>query len=234
MIAIMKRELNSYFSSPIGYVFLGAFYLFAGLFFVQGPLASATTDMRTLFASLFTIFVFIIPILTMRLLSEDKRQKTDQALLTAPVSLTAIVLGKYLAAVVVFLAAIAIIAVYAIVLAMFASPDWILLLGHFTGLILLGGALISIGMFVSSLTESQVISAVVSFLIMIFLVLIDSLASLVPIAFFADILNSLSFYSRYYTFTLGIFNFANAIFFLSVIAVFVFLTVRVLERRRWN
>lgn len=230
----MRRELNSYFTSPIGYVFLGVFYLFSGFFFMTGPMYNSNTDLRSLFSSLFTIFVFIIPILTMRLMSDDKKQKTDQALLTAPVSLFSIVMGKFLAAFLVYVIAVSVIAVYALVLAMFASPDWILLLGHFAGILLLGGALISIGMFVSSLTESQVIAAVVSFLIMMFVILIDSLATIIPIEFFAGLLSSLSFYNRYYQFTLGVFNFANVIFFFSVIAIFVFLTVRVLERRRWN
>ena len=98
MTAIIKRELRAYFTSPIGYIFLGVFYLFAGYFFMTGPLYSSSTDLSTIFSSLFSVFMFIVPILTMRLMSEDRRSKTDQALLTAPLSLTGLVMGKFLAA----------------------------------------------------------------------------------------------------------------------------------------
>lgn len=234
MLAILKREFNAYFTSPIGYIFLGAFYLFSGYFFMTGPLYSSSTDLSTIFSSLFSVFMFIIPILTMRLMSEDRRSKADQALLTAPISLTGLVMGKFLAAFFVLCIAIVITLLYAIVISAFATPDWAVFIGHFIGIILLGGALISIGMFISSLTESMVVAAIVSFLVMMFLTLVDSLADLSSWSFLSNILTSISLYSHYKDFTLGMLNFANIIFFLSVMAVFIFFTIRVLDRRRWK
>ena len=98
MGAIYRREMGAFFTSSIGYVFLAVFYLASGYFFYAGSLANATTDMSSLFSSLFLIVVILIPILTMKLLSEEKKQKTEQGLLTAPVSLGGIILGKYFAA----------------------------------------------------------------------------------------------------------------------------------------
>ena len=167
MIAIMKRELNSYFSSPIGYVFLGVFYLFAGLFFVQGPLSSATTDMRTLFASLFTIFVFIIPILTMRLLSEDKKQKTDQLLYSLPLTMTQVVLGKFAAMLVVFAVPMAVICLYPVVLSAYGNVYLPAAYGAIVGFFFLGMALLAIGMYISSVTESQAVAAGLCFVVML-------------------------------------------------------------------
>ncbi len=234
MLAIFKREFNAYFTSPIGYIFLGAFYLFSGFFFMTGPLYASSTDLSMIFSSLFSVFMFIIPILTMRLMSEDRRSKTDQALLTAPISLTGLVVGKFLAAFAVLFIAILITLLYAMVISAFASPDWAVFMGHFIGIILLGGALIAIGMFISSLTESMVVAAIISFLVMVFLTLVDSLSMLTSWSFLSSLLTSLSLYTHYRDFTLGMLNFANIIFFLSIMAVFIFFTIRVLDRRRWK
>lgn len=234
MIAIARRELNSYFTAPIGYIFLGVFYLFAGFFFTSGSLYAATTDMSSLFSSLFTVFVFIIPILTMKLLSEEKKQKTEQALLTAPISLFDLVMGKFIAAFSVYLMGISITLIYVVVISAFASPDWASFFGYFIGIIILGAALIAIGMFVSAVTESQIIAAILTFVILMFFTLVDAIASIVDVGIFSYVLDGLSIYERYYDFTLGIFNFSNVIFFISLTGVFIFFTARVFERRRWK
>ncbi len=234
MSAIMRRELSAYFTSPIGYIFLSVFYIFAGFFFFTGTLASSSTDMTGVFSGLSTITMFLIPILTMRLMSEDKKQKTDQALLTAPVNLFSLVLGKFLAALIVFAFGLVITVVFAATVSFFAAPDWAVVFGNFVGSLFYGSALISIGLFISSLTENQMIAAVGSFAVMIALNLIDAVATLMPNQFLQDMVLGISFYQRYTDFTTGIFNFSNIIFFLSVCAVFLFLTTRVLEKRRWS
>ncbi|MEG0457582.1 MAG: ABC transporter permease, partial [Oscillospiraceae bacterium] len=153
MVAIFKRELSSYFTSPIGYVFLGIFYVISG-FFLFSTILSGTTDMSFIFSGMFIVLVFLVPILTMRLLSEEKKQKTDQVLLTSPVNLFSIVIGKYLAAFTVFLCGLSITLIYALVLAgNSTSFDWLVVFGNYIGIILLGGCFIAIGLFVSSLTE---------------------------------------------------------------------------------
>ena len=104
MLAIMRREFKAYFTSPIGYIVVAAFYLMSGIFYSQ-LVAYGYADMRNLFGSMYTVIMFLIPVLTMRLMSEDKKIKTDQILLTSPVTITGIVLGKYFAALLVYLIA---------------------------------------------------------------------------------------------------------------------------------
>ena len=234
MSAILDREIKAYFQSPLGYVFVGVMFLFTGYFFFAYNLYGNTTDMRGIFSTLFTVVLFLIPILTMRLMSEDKKLKTDQLLLTAPVSRTALVLGKYLAAVCVYLLSIMSTMVVAVVISRLAQPEWSVIFGHFIGLFLLGITLIAICLFLSSLTESQVIAAIGGFSVSFFLMLIDTLAPVISIKAISRILESLSFQNRYTSFTLGILNAADVVFFLSIAAMFVCFTIGVLEKRRWS
>ena len=233
MFAILKREMQNYFTSPIGYIFLAVFYFFAGMFF-SSVLYSNTTDITYVFSSLFTVLIFIIPLLTMRSMSEDKKQKTDQLLLTSPLNLTGLVIGKFLAAFLMYCIALAVTVVYALILATFAAPEWTVVVGNIFGALILGAALISIGVFISSLTENQLIAAVGSFAVMMFIMMIVGFASLIPVDFISNIILSLSFMSRYEDFVAGILNISNVLFFVSIAVVFIFLTVRVLEKRRWS
>ena len=233
MFAILKREMQNYFTSPIGYIFLAVFYFFAGMFF-SSVLYSNTTDITYVFSSLFTVLIFIIPLLTMRSMSEDKKQKTDQLLLTSPLNLTGLVVGKFLAAFLMYCIALAVTVVYALILATFAAPEWTVVVGNIFGALILGAALISIGVFISSLTENQLIAAVGSFAVMMFIMMIDGFASLIPVDFISNIILSLSFMSRYEDFVAGILNISNVLFFVNIAVVFIFLTVRVLEKRRWS
>lgn len=234
MAAIFRREFVSYFTSPIGYVFLAFFYLAAGFFFTLLSIQQGTTELNSVFSMMMYVLIVLIPILTMRTFSEEKRNKTDQCLLTAPVSLGAIVMGKFFAAFLVYALGVLITLVFAVIVSAISSPDWLLIFGNIVGLVLLGAAFISIGIFVSSLTENQIVSAVLSFAIMVILYLFSAIASIIPIDFIANIFTRLSFLSRYDGFTYGSFDFSNILFFISVTAAFIFFTVRVLDRRRWN
>ena len=232
MFAVLKRELSAYFSSPIGYIYLAVFYVFSGYFFF-GVLYSNTTSLSNVFNGMFTIIMLLIPILTMRLMSEDLKNKTDQALLTAPISLVSLVLGKFLSALIVYCWGVAITLVYGVVIAAFAPPDWTVVFGNVLGMLLLGSALIAIGMFISALTENQVIAAVGGFAVGFSLILVNSLSSLISIDWMKKFVSGLSFMERYDEFTNGILDISNIFFFISVCAVFVFFTVRVIEKRRW-
>lgn len=235
MGAIFRREMKAYFTSPIAYIFIAVFYVYTGYFFVMGNIYSGSTEMSNLFATVFTIMMFLLPLLTMRLFSEEKKQKTEQALLTAPVNLFEIVLGKYLAAMVVFLISMGIYVVYALVLyGMAGDLSLATFLGNMLGLLLLGMAFISSGIFASVLTENQIVSAIVGFIFNMLMYMIDVIASSVTVAPIKSVLQSLSFYTKYYEFTTGIINIGSVIFFLSVAFIFNFLTVRVLEKRRWG
>ncbi len=233
MFAIFKREFRAYFTSPLGYVFLAIFYAFSGLFFYIFALSVGSTDISSVFLMMFMVLMIFVPLLTMRLLSEDKKQKTDQLTLTAPVSLLSIVMGKFLAAYAIFAIGVAVMPVYGFVMSTFATVSWLPIWGNTVGLLLLGGIFVSIGLFVSSLTENQMIAAIGSFFINLMILLMNTLTSALPSGFFQDVLSSISVYSRYSQITNGIFSLSSLIFFISVIFIFLFLTVRVLEKRRW-
>lgn len=234
MTAIIKRELSAYFHSAIGYIVLAVFFFFSGMFFYVYCLYYNTSSMSYLFLSMLMIVMLIIPLITMRSFSEEKKQKTDQALITAPVSLLEIVMGKFIAAFTLYAMCNAIYLVYAVIIATFTAPDWAVLFATLLGMLLLGGALIAIDLFLSALTESQIIAAVVSIGVGLLIYMLDSLASLVSVEWIADILNGLSFDRHFTNFSNGIISLSGVVFFLSVTAVFLFLCYRVFEKRRWS
>ncbi|MCM1328472.1 MAG: ABC transporter permease [Ruminococcus sp.] len=235
MGAIFRRELKAYFTSPIAYIFIAVFYIYTSTFFTNYNLYYGTTDMSNSFTSAFTIIMILLPLLTMRLFTEEKRLKTDQCLLTAPVNLFSIVMGKFLAAVCVFLCAMAIYVLYVITLvALAGTVAWATVIGNFVALLLLGASFISIGIFVSAMTENQVVAAIVSFIIIILFYMIDVFAGSVQIEWLRTAMSNLGFYTRYYEFSTGIFSVPSLVFFLSAIFIFNFLTVRALEKRRWS
>lgn len=234
MSAVFRREVQSYFSSPIGYIFLAVFYVLASFFFVSSVLYGTTTDVSPVFSDMFTFVFFLIPLLTMRLFSEDLKHRTDQALLTAPVSLTGLVIGKFLAAMFMFFVALSVTVVFGLIVSYFGPTNWAVLWGNFFGMLFLAMALVSIGMFISSTTENQVISAVGAFAVSFALLFIDILSSLIRNEVVSKIVKGLSFFSRYTDFTVGLFDFADIVYFFSVAAVFIFLTVRVFEKKRWG
>ena len=234
MTAIIKRELSSYFNSAIGYIVLAVFTFFSGLFFYLYCLLSNTTSMSYVFLSMLMIVILLIPIITMKSFSEERKQKTDQALLTAPVSLTEMVLGKFLGAFILYCICNTIYILYALILAIYATPDWAVFLSTLLGMLLMGGALIAIDLFISSLTESQVIAAVFSIGVGLLIYMLDSLSNLISDEWFVRILNNISFDAHFTNFINGIINLTSVVFFLSVIAVFLFLCIRVFEKRRWS
>ena len=237
MIAIFKREFKTMFVGPIAYFVWALLFFFAGLFFFNDNILYTSTSMEGVFGILYTIsMLLVVPILSMRLFSEDRRNKTDQALLTAPVSLTGVVLGKYLAALLVFLLGISITLVFAVVMAMFdATPAWNTILGNWLGLALLGGNLIAAGMFFSTLTESQFIAALCTFAFSYVLMMLDGIATLFGSAQWLNtVVEFLSVNIRYNAFATGSITYGNVLYFLSMQALFLFLAVRVLDSRKWK
>jgi len=234
MSAIIKRELYAYFSSPVGFIYIGVVYFLSGIFLVMGAIGSGSADLRPVFSSLLTVIMFLTPILTMRLMSEDRRRRTDQLLLTSPVALGAIIFGKFIAAGIVYILAISVTLIYAAVLSFFASIDWAIILGNYIALVLAGFAFISIGQFISSLTESQVVAAIGTFAAILGILFLDALPLIIPDPLLASIIKELSFTMRFTPITSGILSISNLFFFISILAIFLFLTTRVLEKRRWS
>lgn len=233
MSAIFKREMRSYFTSPIGYIVVILYTLLYGFFFTR-LYQNGMPDMSILFGYSFTLTLFLMPVLTMRLFSEERRQKTDQALFTAPVNLSAIVLGKFFAALCVFLLAQVTTLVFELIFAFNVSVDGI---GYFCCLLgstLAAAALIAVGIFISSLTESQIVAAIGGIGVSILLAIMDTLASTISVKWLSTAVGWISFSGRFNTFCTGILDYANIAFFLSFVAIFLFLTVRVQEKRRWS
>ena len=233
MFAILKRELSSYFSSPVGYVVIAAFMSFSGFFFYVQCLSTGTSNMYSVFQSMFFIVLFVIPLITMRLFSEDKKYKTDQALLTAPVSIPSIVIAKYLSALVMLLICLSSYIIEGLVLSFIASPDWSVIWGNVISMVLMGSSFIAIGLFISSLTENIVIAAVGSFAVNVVISMVDSISAMANTSFFKGILESLSFQTKFSNFALGIVSLSDVVFFISVAVIFLLFTDRVIERRRW-
>lgn len=233
MSAIFKREFKSYFSTPIGYIVLSAFYFFLGIYFMM-IFSAGAPQVEYVISQMLTVSVFIMPVITMRLMSEDRRQKVDQALLTAPVSLTAIVLGKFFAAMAVFALGFAPTIIFEIIVMSYVSVNVMTFIYSLLGILLLGSTLIAIGMFISSLTESSVVSAILTLVINILIILfIPYLAESISVEWVAKIFENMAFINKFSSFGENLFSIPDIFYFLSITAAFLFLCVRALEKRRW-
>lgn len=234
MSSIFKREFKSYFISPVGYVFLAIMMFFQGWFFTD-MYSIGYADITYVFSQTYMFVFFLIPILTMRTMSEDRRQKVDQVLLTSPVSLYSIVFGKFFATLLIFLSSYCITIIFQIIIVFQqVSINWLIYMGNILGIGLMGAALIAMGIFISSLTESQITAAVGSFTLSLVIYMFDYLASLVNINIVTKVVEWISFTGRYRTFTEGIIDYSNIIFFVGFAAIFLFLTVRILDKRRYS
>ncbi len=287
MTSIYRKELRSYFTNLHGYIFGAFMLLICGIFFYAVNLKSLYPNFEYALETTSFIFLLVVPIVTMKCFAEEKGQKTDQLLYSLPLSTTEIVMGKFFALYTVFLIPLSIMSVYPLILSLFGTVNFGATYSCILGFFLLGGALLSIGMFISSLTESQIIAAVVSFGTVLLLYLLSSLVSLIPqtstaslIAFsicallfgvcvyvlckdwwisgsfaiaaeiivvffymqnksafeglFASVINRLSIYQMYYNLSLGIFDLTAVVYFISIMAVCLFLCVQSLERKRYN
>jgi ABC-2 type transport system permease protein len=245
MGAIFRREMGAFFTSPIAYVYLTIYYGFSGVCFYIYTLSYGIADMSSFFSLLFWANFLLIPLLTMRSFSEEKMQRTEQGLLTAPVSLAGIVLGKYFATLLMYAIGLAVVFVYAVILSFFGTVAWGIVVAEFIALMLLGAAFLAVGVFVSSLTENQFTAYIVSLLLLFLMCVMQELAGLVAdasvpdlfqpvVSGLATVMNAISFYNKFYDFTCGLFDLSSVLFYVSTAAIFNFLTVRVLETRRWR
>ena len=232
MVAVFKRELKSYFTTPVGFIILAAFYFFLGLYF-EMIYSYGSPDVPYVINVMYSIAIFATPIITMRLLSEDRRQKVDQVLFTSPVTITGVVMGKFLAALALYAIAFAPTVIFEIIVASYVSVNLLTFLYSLLGALLLGAALIAIGMFISSLTESPALSAILSLVINIVVLYMGSFASMVKSSFFVKIFESLAFLTVIENFSPEIFSVPDVVYFLSITVAFIFLSVRSLEKRRW-
>ncbi len=233
MGAVFKRELKSYFTSPLGYIVTIIYLLMGGAFFGY-MYSSGIAQIEGIFSYMSNFSYFLIPVLTMRSFSEERRAKTDQALFTAPIKISSIVLGKFFAALSIIGAINCITFIYQFIFAVNVNVNWVIFLSCYIGAILFSAALVALGLFISSLTENQMVAAMGSVAAALLLMMTDTLAALVSsIKFLYNALTWMSFSTRFNTFINGLFSYADVAFFISFAAIFLFLTVRIIERRRW-
>ncbi len=239
MLAIWKREVQNYFLTPIGYVFMGIFLLVGGVFFFLDNIWSGSADLSTMFGDLSSLFMLVVPILTMKLLSEEKRNKSDQLLLTSPRSVWDIILGKFFAACTVLLLTMAVTLVYVLIICVYSTEVHVgLFVSNYIGFFLLGCSYIAIGTLMSAMTENQVSAAVLTLGVNLLLQVIESVLPQITLPSGLEFLNTafswLSMYTRYYEFSAGILSIANIVYYLSLCGVILFLAVRVIDKRRWS
>ena len=234
MSAIYKRDLRSYFTSPVGYVFIAAFLFVMNLVFFLMNMLSGQNRLTTCYTIMLYAMMVLVPILTMRTFSEDYKQKTDQLLLTSPVRPSGIVMGKFLAAYTVFVITLALMLVQVIIIAAMSTPNVAIIVGNYIALLSAAAVYISIGCFISSLTENQLVANIATLAVNVTLFLMDYAYDLVSMSWIKQILYWISIYRRFNTFYVGVFSVADFVYYLCVSAVFLFLTVRVLEKKRWS
>ena len=237
MRAVYFRELKSYFQTPLGYVFMGVFLLLTGVFFLTGNLMPMNSDIGLLFDSMSYLFMLIMPLLTMRLLSEEKRLRTDQLLFTSPLTVGAIVVGKYLAALTVLVLSMLLTAPCAVILFLYGAPHAPLIASGYIGFFLLGASYVAVGILMSAVTESQLTAAVATFGVNLMIQFIESVGPALEVprmSWLPSAIRWLSLYDRYYAFSTGLVSPSDLIYLLSFVAVLLFLTVQAVDRRRWR
>ena len=216
MKAVFRHELSSYFTGMTGYVFGAFLLLFAGIYTMAVNLNAGLSNFEYVLSNLSFIFLIIVPILTMRVIAEERRQRTDQLLYSLPLSMTGVALGKYAALLVVFLVPTGIICLYPLVLSAFGSVYLPLAFGTAVGFFFLGAALLLVGILEGLLILGSVLGG-------------EDFAGLFP-----SMVEGLSLFERFYQFVDGVFDLTSLVYFLTVIGVFLFLTVQSLEKRRWS
>ncbi|MBR5136504.1 MAG: ABC-2 transporter permease [Clostridia bacterium] len=233
MKAVFKREFRAYFQSPIAYVAIGAFFFVASLLYVIGNLLIGDGDFVNILSNLTFALIVITPILTMRIMSDDRKNGTEVLLVTSPTTTMEVVLGKYLAALCVFLIMVGTSTIFPMITSIYGSPSFAAIFSCYVGFILLGASYLAIGVFASSLTENQIVSALVTLVFIIFMFVIDALVAVIG-GWFGTALSWLSLLSRFDPFSLSVLSLTSIFYYITFVAVFLFITMVSMDRRRWK
>ena len=248
MFAIYKKELRSYFINAIGYVYIGVFLAAAAIICGLTTWHEQSYDTSGYFTMLIFAFIILIPLLTMKLFAEEKKLRTEQLLLTAPISIWQMVLGKFLAAFTLFTGSVLASCINFFPLYSYAraeraeasyselhvGPVTAEIITCVVGLILLGAAFIAIGLFVSSLTENQLAAAVVTIAIIAAMLVLNVVNSYIDVYALRVVIDWVCVMSRFGNFTTGVLDFSAMLYYLSITGVFLLLTARVYDKRRWG
>ncbi|MEI6846378.1 MAG: ABC transporter permease [Candidatus Firestonebacteria bacterium] len=231
-LIIAKRELKSYFVSPVAYVIIGLFLLISGFMYYSILFSSRVAEIRGFLMNMCFVFMLMAPILSMRLLSEEKKLGTLEFLFTSPITVMDIVLGKYLGVILLYLITTAFFLQYPLYLVLFARPDLGPILTSVLGFVLNGAACLAIGLFASSLSENQLISAVVGMITLIFFWIIGWVGDLLP-GGAGNFLASLSLIKPLENLSKGLIIASDLFYYAALIFFFLFITVKRLEWKRW-
>ena len=235
MLAIYKKEMRTYFTTPLGYVFVAVFLAVSGFVFAFSTFQTQTSDVSGYFQLMIFGYIVIVPLLTMRSFAEERRTRTEQLLMTAPVSIPAMVMAKFLAACTMFAGTVLLSCVYYLPLFGYSEsgPNVGKAFGCLIAMLLVGMCFIAVGIFVSTLTESTVTASIGTMAILLVFVAAAIFNNLIDAYVVRAVLSWISVYARYVNFTYGIFDIAAVVYYASITAVFLFLAVRVYERRRY-
>ena len=234
MLSIWKRELQGYFYTPVGYVFMGVFLLLSSVIFFLTIMQTRSSDLLTFIGTMSYLWMLLCPVLTMRLLAEEKQKRTDQLLLTSPVSLPGVVLGKYLAAVTVMMMTVLLTGLFVIIVALYGQVYPGELLVGYLGFVLQGCAFIALDLFISGCTSNQVTAVVAAFGANFVVWMLDLIQSAVNIDWVNGLLSFFSLYERTEPFLMGQLSFASVGYDLSFAAAFIALTIHLLDARRYR
>lgn len=228
------KEMDQYFSTPFGFVYLGIFLLLSGVMFTIYNLVGGNGDLAGTFDLLKNVSSMIFPILTMRSFAEERRAGTEQMLLNSRLRCSQIVLAKYLSALSVFLVGLMVTLIYVGIIRSFGSPNYGALAASYLGFILLSAAMIALCLLTASFADNQITSAVVSFGVLFALILCSSLSKAFRIPVLTPVLSALAVTSRYDDFTLGLLSLGPVVYYLAFTGVCLYLTTKNLERRRFH
>jgi ABC-2 type transport system permease protein len=247
MFAIYKKELRSYFLNAIGYVYVGVFLAISALICCYTTIGSQSYDTTEYFTYIIFAFIVLIPLLTMKLFSEEKKLRTEQLLLTAPVSLWGMILGKFFAALTLFLSTVLVSCINFFPLYAYANaeglndaydaavgPVGVSIISSTLGIICIGMAFIAIGMFISSLTENQLAAAIITVAIIVTMLLLNLVNEYIQNYAIRFVIDWVCFVSRFAPFGAGQFDPSALLYYVSITGIFLFLTVRVYDKRRWG
>ncbi|MCU0663355.1 MAG: ABC transporter permease subunit [Myxococcota bacterium] len=232
-LAIARREFRAYFNSPVAYFVITVFLVMVGILFFVPFFAQDRASMRDFFALVPFLLIFFGPAITMRLIAEERRSGTLEMLLTMPVRDTDVIVGKFIAALGLFLVALLLTLPYAFTVSTFGELDWGPVMGGYLGLLLLGAATLAIGLFASSQTENQIVAFVVALIITMFFTMVDRFAAFMP-AVAVPFVEFLSISTHFENAARGVVDSRDVLYFLSLTALALFLSFRALEARRWR
>ena len=234
MKAIFKRDFESYFNSPIGYCFVAMVLAVTGFFFYENNCVLKLVSMNNVFYNSTIVFIFVVPLLSVKMLCEDRKTKTDQILMTAPVTSTEIVLGKYFAALAVYGVALLSTLIYVVVLALFGDPQYSEIITVYLGFALLGAAFMSVGLFISSLTDNQFLGVLFSFIALFVMFMLSYVIPYIPGTVLKEIVGLFAIADKFEPFAYCLLAADSIVYYIGFSAVFIVLTVFSVEKRRWR